>query len=155
QNTIRRLNMKAPSISSLLLVNLFACALPLAAQTPTLTPAQQQAKLEGAKKLDRQLAELYGNGKYEEAAKVAAQAVEIYKKTHGEKHPEYASSLSNLALIYKKLGNYAESEATYLRALAIRKEIFGEKDPEYAASLQDLASLYFQMHNTEKAGQMF
>ena len=57
----------------------------------------------------------------------------------GEKHPDYANSLNNLAWLYAAQGNYAKAEPLYIEALAIHKQVLGEKHPDYANSLNNLA----------------
>lgn len=60
----------------------------------------------------------------------------------GEKHPDYAKSLNNLAWVYTSTGAYAKAEALLRQVLAIRKQAVGEKDSDYAESLHSLALLY-------------
>ncbi len=59
----------------------------------------------------------------------------------GERHPDYATSLNNLALLLKSQGDYAAARPLYEQALAIRKEVLGERHPDYAHSLNNLAVL--------------
>ena len=67
------------------------------------------------------------------------QSLSIRKEILGENDPDYATSLNNLAALYRSMGDYAKSEPLYKQALAIRKEVLGEKDPAYASSLNNLA----------------
>ena len=57
----------------------------------------------------------------------------------GKKHPDYAHSLNNLAVVYLAEGNYAKAEPLFVEALAIDKQVLGEKHPDYAISLNNLA----------------
>ena len=79
----------------------------------------------------------------------------IWKEVLGEKHPEYARSLNNLAVLYNDMGDYAKAEPLYRQALAIRKEVLGEKHPEYAQSLNNLAGLYENMGDYAKAEPLY
>jgi tetratricopeptide (TPR) repeat protein len=47
----------------------------------------------------------------------------------GPEHPLTASSLSNLALLYKAQGKYEQAEPLYERALAIMERQLGPKHP--------------------------
>ena len=59
----------------------------------------------------------------------------------GSAHPDLASSLNNLARLYRAQGQGAESLPLYQRALAIREQALGVDYPEVAESLKLLARL--------------
>jgi CHAT domain-containing protein len=63
----------------------------------------------------------------------------IQEKTLGPEHPTTATSLNNLALLYKTTGAYAQAEALYQRALAIKEKAMGPEHPMTAQTLNDLA----------------
>ncbi len=44
----------------------------------------------------------------------------------GQEHPDTATSLNNLAELYKAMGDYAKAEPLYRRALAIREKALGQ-----------------------------
>ena len=50
----------------------------------------------------------------------------------GENHPDYATSLNNLAVLYQARGDYAKAEPLHRQALEIRKRVLGENHPDYA-----------------------
>jgi len=60
----------------------------------------------------------------------------------GLEHPKVASSLNNLALLYRNQGRYTEAEALYKRALAIAKKVFGFDHPKLSIYQNNLALLY-------------
>ena len=60
----------------------------------------------------------------------------------GEDHPDYATSLNNLAVLYQAMGDYARAEPLLRQAMEIRKQALGEDHPDYATSLNNLAGLY-------------
>ena len=82
-----------------------------------------------------------------EALNLHRQAMEIWKKIFGEEHPNYATSLSNLALYYSDLGNYTEAIRLGTQSLEIRKKLFGEEHPDYASSLSNLVCYYYDLGN--------
>ena len=62
--------------------------------------------------------------------------------TLGPEHPDVATSLDNLAILYHSEGKYALAEPMYQRALKIWEMTFGPNHPDVATSLNNLASLY-------------
>ena len=53
-----------------------------------------------------------------------------------------ATSLNNLAALYKNQGRYSEAEPLYQQALELYKRLLGEEHPYVASSLHNLAALY-------------
>ena len=47
---------------------------------------------------------LYERGQYAEAEPLYKQAMEIRRTALGERHPDYAASLNNLAMLYRRDG---------------------------------------------------
>jgi tetratricopeptide (TPR) repeat protein len=82
---------------------------------------------------------------------VEAEAMEITKNVLGENHPDYATSLNNLAELYHTMGDYSKAEPLYQKALEITKNVLGENHPDYATSLNNLAMLYKNMGDYSKA----
>ena len=60
----------------------------------------------------------------------------------GKEHPEYATSLSNLALTYGSLGDYTKSLELNLECLSLTEKLLGKEHPGYATSLNNLAANY-------------
>ncbi len=69
----------------------------------------------------------------------------------GEKHPDYAISLNNLAFLYEQMGKYAKAEPLYQQVLEIQKQALGEKNPAYIITLSNVANLYEDMGAYAKA----
>ncbi|MEQ8784886.1 MAG: tetratricopeptide repeat protein, partial [Pirellulaceae bacterium] len=103
---------------------------------------EQRGRLRESDATNARVVELHGEGEYREAIPLANEVREIRKSVLGEKHPDYASSLNNLASLLKSQGDYARAEPLYRQALEIYKEMLGEKHPHYATSLNNLALLY-------------
>ena len=64
------------------------------------------------------------------------------RKGAGPDHPDVATSLNNLAVLYDDQGRYADAEPLYKRSLAIREKALGPDHPDVATSLNNLAELY-------------
>ncbi len=66
-----------------------------------------------------------------------------------------ATSLNNLAKLYRAQGRYAEAEPLYKRSLAIREKALGPEHPNVATSLENYANLLRETGRTaEEAGKM-
>ena len=70
------------------------------------------------------------------------QALELRKRLLGDEHPDVATSLNNLALLYDSQGRYSEADPLLVQALELRKRLLREEHPHVAASLNNLAYLY-------------
>jgi len=127
---------------------------PLTLRERKFTPAEQ-AQLDEAKRLDARALELLRAEKFGEAIPFAEQALAIRKQVLGVKHPDYATSLNDVASLYLDLANYAKAEPLYVEALAIRKQVLGVNDLDYARSLNNLAVLYRDQGNYVKAEPLY
>ena len=95
-----------------------------------------------ANDLNRQVIQLYNQGRYSEAIPLAQRTLTIREKALGPDHPDVAVALNNLAELYRVQGRYADAEPLYKRALAIREKALGPDHPDVAQSLNNLAVLY-------------
>ncbi|MDF5721778.1 MAG: CHAT domain-containing protein [Rhizonema sp. PD37] len=113
--------------------------------------AQQKAALEEAEHLNQQVIQLYKQGNYNAAIPLAERSVAIREKVLGKEHPDIATSLNNLAELYRKHGNYQKAEPLFQRSLAILEKVLGKEHPDVATSLNNLALLYDAQGNYQKA----
>jgi CHAT domain-containing protein/tetratricopeptide (TPR) repeat protein len=90
-------------------------------------------------------------GNYAQAEPLLKEALEINRKALGEDHPDFATSLNNLATLYDSMGNYTQAEPLLKQAMEIRRKILGEDHPHFAQSLNNLAELYRSMGNYTQA----
>ena len=123
--------------------------------TKTDRTLEQHQRLREASGLNAKVEQLHGQGHYAKATDLALQALKIHKEVLGEKHPDVATSLNNLAVLYYYQGNSAKAEPLHRQALAIRKEVLGEKHHEVATSLNNLAMLYRSLGNYAKAELLY
>ena len=68
-------------------------------------------------------------------------ALAIREQVVGPHHPDTATSLNNLALLYQYQGKYAEAEPLFQRALAIYEQQLGASHPTTRHIQQNYASL--------------
>ena len=92
-----------------------------------------------AETLDEQVERLLHEGKYAEAEPLALQALEVSLEKNGPDHPDTATSLRNLALLYDTQGKYGLAEPLYKRAIAILDSAFGERHPNSILLRKNLA----------------
>jgi tetratricopeptide (TPR) repeat protein len=108
----------------------FALQLAEAIGEPAWEPLQQSAF------------QLYHAGQYAQARSLAEKALTLARQLWGDEHPNIATSLNNLAYLYKSQGRYAEAQPLYEQALEMRKRLFAGDHPSVAQSLNNLALLY-------------
>src|ERR1017187_4657932 len=69
------------------------------------------------------------------AITIALKALNVAENTYGPNHPNVATSLYNLAELYRIQGQYAQAEPLYRRSLAIREDALDPEHPDVATSL--------------------
>ena len=84
---------------------------------------------------------LYRQGSYDRAIAATKKALQIAER-NGLDHPNVATSLNNLAALYKAKGQYADAEPLYQRSLAIREKALGPHHPIVAQSLKTISQRY-------------
>ncbi|WKZ20599.1 MAG: tetratricopeptide repeat-containing protein [Candidatus Brocadiaceae baterium WH-1] len=103
--------------------------------------------------LNKEVGELYLKGQYDRAEVVAKKALEVAEKKVGTDHPSVATSLHNLADIYRIQGQYAQAEPLYKRVLVIYEKSLGPDHPDVANCLTNLAQLYRATRRGKKAAE--
>ena len=98
---------------------------------------------------------LEDRGFYGEAEHYYDTALRVRKVCHGEEHIDVATSLNNLAELYRNQGRYEEAEPLYKEALKMRKKLLGEEHPSVATSLNNLALLYDNQGRYEEAEPLY
>ncbi|NEQ42226.1 MAG: tetratricopeptide repeat protein [Leptolyngbya sp. SIOISBB] len=99
-----------------------------------------QLQLEAISDLwDKTARYLRERGQYNEARSLLQSALALRQKLLGEVHPNVATSLNNLADLYKDQRQYSEAESMYRQSLEIRKLLLGETNLDAATSLNNLA----------------
>ncbi|TVQ24673.1 MAG: tetratricopeptide repeat protein, partial [Leptolyngbya sp. DLM2.Bin15] len=68
-------------------------------------------------------------GRYGEAEPLYARSLSIAEQQLGVDHPAVATSLNNLAGLYRSMGRYGEAEPLYIRALDIQSKTLPTEHP--------------------------
>jgi len=82
-------------------------------------------------------------------------SLDITEKEFGPDHPDVATILNNLGVLYRSEGDYDAAEPLYKRSLGIREKALGPDHPEVATSLNNLGVLYASKGDHEKAEPLY
>ncbi len=115
----------------------------------------EKNSLEAWRLLNLKAIQYYQQNNPKEAIKSAQESLKFAKKTFGKEHPYTATSLNNLAELYRIQKRYYEAENPYKEALAIREKVLGTEHPDYALSLNNLATLYFLEKRVPEAEPLY
>jgi len=96
----------------------------------------------------------FQQGRYADAAKLFLVALEQAEE-FGLQDPRLATSLNNLAELYRVQGKYAETEPLYKWSLAIREKVLGPEHPDVGESLNNLALLYQTQGKYDEAEPLY
>ncbi|EDX74377.1 Tetratricopeptide repeat family [Coleofasciculus chthonoplastes PCC 7420] len=98
--------------------------------------------IESWQQLNQQVIQLYNQSQYTQAVSLAEAALVLAQQLWGNDHPHIASSLNNLAELYRSKRRLGEAEPLYQQALAMRQRLFAHDHPDVASSLNNLGLLY-------------
>jgi tetratricopeptide (TPR) repeat protein len=84
---------------------------------------------------------------YDRALPLSEAALEILKSQLGDRHPDTAQSLNNLALLYYSMGQYDRALPLYESAVSIAEEVLGFDHPNTKVFQGNLRLLREQMGN--------
>ncbi len=97
----------------------------------------------------------YEGGDYQSAQKFLEQALSIREDVLDSDNVEIATSLDNLAALYRTQGKFDEVEPLHRRALAIMEKALGPEHPRVAITLQHLAGLYKTQGKYDEAEPLY
>ncbi|CAI5720836.1 unnamed protein product [Peronospora effusa] len=92
--------------------------------------------------MQREIRDAYNSGDYKSALDAGLQCRDLVKGHFGENHPVYASTVTNIALMYKNLGQMEEAIEAYEFALQTYKASVGEQHASFATTLYNLGLVY-------------
>jgi tetratricopeptide (TPR) repeat protein len=98
---------------------------------------------------------LVDRAQYQEAEPFFRLALAVSEKALGPEHPDTASSLNNLALLYRNQGRYPEAEPLIRRAVAIDEKALGPEHCYTATTLTNLAALYDKLGRYPEAESLY
>jgi tetratricopeptide (TPR) repeat protein len=86
-----------------------------------------------------------------EAEPLMERAVTIWGSSLGEHHPNFATALSNLALLLQETNRLGEAEPLIRRALVIDEKSLGSEHPNVATDLNNLSTLLYATNRLGEA----
>lgn len=112
-----------------------------ASPTPVRVPTETTVETAGAsaENLTKSAVRLYSAGQYAEAEPILKQALLIRERALGPEHPDTATSLNNLAMLYEKQGKHREALPILERALVICEKALGPEHPDTIIGVNNLA----------------
>jgi tetratricopeptide (TPR) repeat protein/nucleoside phosphorylase len=111
--------------------------------------------VEAARLLNRTGFYLEDHALYTLAEPLHVRALKICVKQLGNKHPDVAINLENLAGLYRTQGKSVQAEQLYQRALAIGTQSLEAASLSLASSLNGLAALYDDQGRYREAEQLY
>jgi TonB family protein len=93
--------------------------------------------------------------RYEEAITLATQVLTLSRELHGERAPEIAAPLSNLATAELRAGNLAAAETHYRECIAVTERAEGVGSPRLVNPLTGLAETYMRGGLYAQANEAF
>ena len=82
-------------------------------------------------------------------------ALPIQEAAYGADHVNVASTLVNLGMAYRKLGDAARAKELYERALTIKEAAYGADHVNVASTLGNLGSAYYSLGDAARAKALF
>ncbi|MCS7080343.1 MAG: CHAT domain-containing protein [Chloracidobacterium sp.] len=117
--------------------------------------AAKQAQAQEARAQTVRAERLRQSGQYDEALKLALEALKTREDIYGPENPFVADTLTTVAAIYYDKGDYAQSEAWYRRALAMREKTLGPNHHHVALTLNNLGLTLQRKGDYAEAEQLY
>ena len=90
----------------------------------------------------------YDQGRYEDAEPLYDEALSISRRVLGVDHPETATSLNNLAGLYRAQGRYVEAAPTVMDAVEIMERVLGAAHPNTKIMRENYEVLLAEMEES-------
>ncbi|MGG6295625.1 CHAT domain-containing protein [Leptolyngbya sp. AN02str] len=113
------------------------------------------AILSEATQLNQQVLQALRDGRYAEALPLAQRSLAIREQFLPANHSDIATSLNNLASLYREQGYYDEAEPLYRRSLAIFEQTLPANHFRIGVGLGSLAELYLLQGRYREAEENF
>lgn len=153
ERTVQAINRALPNVEYATWPQYQRC-LPHVLACATLIEQWGIKSMEATRLLDQAGSYLKGVAQDVQAEVLLQQSLAIQEELWGPNHPYVATSLNNLAELYRQ-GKYAQAEPLYQRALAIWEQTFGPEHTYVATCLSNLALLYYTQGKYTQAEPLY
>ena len=92
---------------------------------------------------------------YTQAEPIYRHALAIRERHLGPEHPDTGTTVHNLAILQRDIGNFVEAEQLYRRALTIRERHLGPEHSYTANTYSNLANLYLAQRRYREAEPLY
>ena len=90
---------------------------------------------------------------YKKLTVLTHERLELLKKRLGDRHPEVAQALSDVALSQMFAGDFAGAERTYLEVIEMDIALLGPDHPEVASARENLGNVYYRSGQLDKTAK--
>ena len=90
---------------------------------------------------------------FEKTLAMGRERLALSKKRLGDRHPEVAQALNDIALGQLYTGDLAGAERSYLEAIDLGSALLGEDHPEVATMRENLGNVYFRQGQLDKTAK--
>jgi Tetratricopeptide repeat len=94
-------------------------------------------------------------GRLDEAPRLAADAVELHRRTLGPEHPQTLLAVTILATVHRDQGQFAEARAEYEQALGGMLRILSPRTPELQRPMNSYAWMLATASPTRTCPRVF
>ncbi|MEO0557484.1 MAG: serine/threonine-protein kinase [Bacteroidota bacterium] len=98
---------------------------------------------------------LHDSGDLDAAERAYQQAIRIFRRLSGDRHPSLTYPLLDLGSLYTDRREYAKAEATIQEAIDIREATLDPDDANIGRAVKNLGFLYLDMSRLDDAEQQF
>ncbi len=122
---------------------------------PSGNASAQERVIRETREQSAEVQKLMAAGKYAEAQPLAEKILAAREQALGPEHAEVASTLTQLATIYRNRADFGKAESTNQRALAIAEKLPAPGHPELGQILNEMGTLYAVRADYVKAEPLF
>ena len=127
---------------------LFVCIISIYLFIKTYSLIESPSRLEELYELAQ---DEYNNNNLPNAIQYSEEALALIEQMYGKDHPDYATTLDNIATCYSNLGDYNKAIEYYNELITIQEKTIGTEHQDYATTLNNIALCYYELGEYDHA----
>lgn len=127
---------------------LFVCIISIYLFIKTYSLIESPSRLEELYELAQ---DEYNNNNLPIAIQYSEEALALIEQMYGKDHPDYATTLDNIATCYSNLGDYNKAIEYYNELITIQEKTIGTEHQDYATTLNNIALCYYELGEYDHA----